>query len=169
MELPLEVERLCLAVFWTWRNRTERATYDISSNNVLKCVDRSSAPGALADTFVMHMWHCIEIVCSLGPICTISTVHSMQVCLKDAGSVDVSDVLTGINESLEFSEPVDAFALGHGRLLVATGSQVQPHFWQKFTVDASTPLRGDVACAWGNDVLRGSVRQMKSRGSLPCR
>ena len=59
----------------------------------------------------------------------------MQVCLKDTGSVDVSDVLTGINESLEFSEPVDAFALGHGRLLVATGSQVQLHFWQKFSPD----------------------------------
>lgn len=48
----------------------------------------------------------------------------LQVCLKDTGTLDVSDVATGTIESLEFSEPVEAFALGHGRLLVATGSQV---------------------------------------------
>lgn len=44
--------------------------------------------------------------------------------MKDTGTLDVSDVASGAIDSLEFSEPVEAFALGHGRLLVATGSQV---------------------------------------------
>lgn len=56
-----------------------------------------------------------------------SVEHSthLQVCLTDVGTVDVSDVATGATESLEFSEPVEVFALGHRRLLVATGSQVR--------------------------------------------
>jgi hypothetical protein len=49
---------------------------------------------------------------------------ALQVCLKDIATLDVSDVTTGTTESLEYSEPVEAFALGHGRLLVATSSQV---------------------------------------------
>jgi hypothetical protein len=47
----------------------------------------------------------------------------MQVCLKDTHMIELSDVATGATDSLEFSEPVVSFALGYGRLLVATMSQ----------------------------------------------
>eukprot|EP00892_Ulva_mutabilis_P006133 jgi/Ulvmu1/3892/UM018_0113.1 len=50
---------------------------------------------------------------------------SIQVLLKDTNTVDVVDIASGMSDSLDFSEQVDAFAMGHSRLVVATGRQAR--------------------------------------------
>lgn len=45
--------------------------------------------------------------------------------LRDTNTVEVLDMASGTSDSLDFSEQVDAFSMGHSRLVVATGRQAR--------------------------------------------
>lgn len=64
-----------------------------------------------------------SISSSLDQVCTV--LECVQAVLKDTNTVEIVDVASGMSDSLDFSEQVDAFAMGHGRLVVATGRQAR--------------------------------------------
>ena len=125
VELQWEVERSSLEVFWTLRHRTERPRYVLRRSFIIcTCCARASGFCYARHLPLKSSNPVLARKNSVHSVCRDRAVTVLQVCLKDTGTLDVSDVASGAIDSLEFSEPVEAFALGHGRLLVATGSQV---------------------------------------------
>jgi hypothetical protein len=84
--------------------------------------------------------------CVRGATCAVHV--RVQISLVDTGTLEIGDAVSGACDSIDFSEPVDAFATGHGRLVVATGAQVRVYrvgsgagpLTPSATVDVHEPL-----------------------------